>query len=107
MGVRQSANCSRERIAGHPVRVAQGFEQFALPRRALQLAASSAASPASVANQRSVSARDGGAFAREFGQRRGDHLAQRVVVVLRRPFEQLHHLRVDDRRRVDDFEHRP
>ncbi len=46
-----------------------------------------------------------GAFARELRQRRRDHLAERVVVVLRRPLEKLHHLGVDDRRCIDDFEH--
>ena len=84
---------------------AQGLEQLALARRALQSQSERRESRLGREPAFGERAR-GGAFARELGQRRGDHLAERVVVVLRRPLEQLHHLRVDDRRRVDDLEHR-
>jgi hypothetical protein len=46
-----------------------------------------------------------GTSARQLGQRGGEHLAQRMVVVLRGPFDQLQNLTVDDGLVVQHVEH--
>ena len=84
------ANLFRERVAGHSRLRRAGSPAARAGAARASAPPSSAAIPASVANQRSVSARAARTLARELGQRRGDHLAERVVVVLRGPLEQLH-----------------
>jgi hypothetical protein len=104
IGVRQSANCSASASADIPsvLRSASSSSRW----RGARFNESSPAIPASVANHRSVSARAGEPSASESRQGCGDHRAERVVVVLGGPLEQLHHLRVDHRIRVDDLEQR-
>ena len=98
--------CFRERVAGHAFRRAQRFEQFTLPWRALELTGFERGQTRLGREPPFGQRARWRTLARQLGQRCGDHLAQRVVVVLRGPFEQFHHLGVDDRRRVDDVEHR-
>jgi hypothetical protein len=91
-------------LAGQPA-VAEALQQFTLARRAVQFARGQGGRALGRREPVFGGGARCGAFAREFGQRRGQNFPERVVVVLRRPFRELHEALVEHRRLVEHLEH--